>query len=377
MLGEQRHLFDVDDEVAYFNSASMAPGLRASREAGSAALERRSRPWTFHPDAWFTDSERLRSTVAQVMNVSAEGVALVPSASYGLAVAARNLPLRPDQRVVVLDREFPSSYYTWHRATLLSGASLHAVRPEPGQSWTDAVVAGIDERTAVVQVPNVHWTNGALIDLARVRARSAEVGAAMVIDASQSLGVIPLDVAALRPDVVVAVGYKWMLGAYGLGYLYLDERYRDGEALEQNWIARLGSEDFNGLVDYQDEYQPGVRRFDVGERSNFLLVPVAQAAAEQLLAWGVDQVAETLAALTADIVARVEKLGLTVAYADARGPHIMGVELPAGVGDTILAALQERGVYASMRASLLRVAPHLHVNATDVDRLVDAIASVV
>src|SRR6266511_4471445 len=136
-LGEQRHLFDVDDEVAYFNTAAVSPVLRAAREAGEAALLRRSRPWTYHAVDWFTDSERLRSTFAQVLNTTADGVAIVPSASYGLAIAARNLPLGRGQRVVVLDREFPSSYYTWHRATTLAGAELRVVGPKPGQSWTD------------------------------------------------------------------------------------------------------------------------------------------------------------------------------------------------------------------------------------------------
>ena len=110
----------------------------------------------------------------------------------------------------------------------------------------------------------MHWTDGSLIDLAAVSARAQDVGARLVIDGSQSIGAMPLDVGALQPDFVVTVGYKWLLGPFGLGYLYVAEQHRNGEPIEHNWIVRSGSEDFARLIDYRDTYQPGARRFDVG-----------------------------------------------------------------------------------------------------------------
>src|SRR5439155_6923127 len=95
--------------------------------------------------------------------------------------------------------------------------------------------------------------------------------------------------------------YKWLLGPFGVSYLYVAEEHRGGEPVEQNWIAREGSEDFARLVDYRDEYQPGARRFDVGQRTNFELVPMAIAALEQLRSWQVTRVAATLARTTRTI----------------------------------------------------------------------------
>src|SRR4030095_1851109 len=105
--------------------------------------------------------------------------------------------------------------------------------------------------------------------------RARETGAALVVDASQALGAIPLDLAAVRPDYLVSVGYKWLLGPFALGYLYVAEDRCDGVPLEENWISRLGSEDFGALPDYQDRYQPGARRFDVGQRTPFETTPAA------------------------------------------------------------------------------------------------------
>src|SRR5215470_6516986 len=97
-LSPQRPAFDVPDDVAYFNTAMLAPQLRAVRAAGAAALERRARPWTISGADWFGHSERLRWLFARIVGGDAEGVALIPATSYGFAVAARNLPLRAGER---------------------------------------------------------------------------------------------------------------------------------------------------------------------------------------------------------------------------------------------------------------------------------------
>jgi selenocysteine lyase/cysteine desulfurase len=234
LIPAQRDAFNVPEEIAYFNTASLAPQLRGVCEAGEAALESRGQPWLISASDWFTDVERLRSLFAQLIGASAEGVAIVPATSYGFAVAARNLPLQAGQRVLVLAEEYPSGIYTWRAASRRAGAELLTVDREPGSSWTDAVLAALDERVAIVSVPNVHWTDGALLDLAAIAERTHELGAALVIDGSQSVGAMPTDVGSIRPDFMVAVGYKWLLGPFSVGYLYAGERHREGEPLEEN-----------------------------------------------------------------------------------------------------------------------------------------------
>ena len=373
----ERADFDVPADVAYFNTANLAPQLRAVRAAGEAALERRARPWTISAADWFSDAERLRTLFGALVGADAEGVALVPATSYGFAVAARNLALGPGDRVVVLAEEYPSGIYAWRAAGKRTGAEIVTVVREAGQTWTDALLAVVDEHVAVVSVPNVHWTDGALVDLGAVAARTRDVGARLVIDGSQSIGAMPLDVGELRPDFVVSVGYKWLLGPFSVGYLYVAEEHRQGEPLEENWILRAGSEDFARLVDYRDEYQPGARRFDAGARTKFELTPMAIAALEQLLEWEIPHVAATLAAVTGDIARRARELELDPLPDDQRGPHMLGVRLPDDVRKRILPALAEAGCYAALRGSSLRIAPHLHTTGEDVERLLAALAGAV
>ena len=368
--------FDVPADLAYFNTANLAPLLRSVSEAGQQALRSRGQPWAISPQDWFTDVETLRGQLGRLLGDTAEGVALVPSTSYGFAAVAGNLRAEPGDRVLVLAEEYPSGVYTWRRFADRHDAEVVTVHRRGGRTWTEALLDALDERTAVVSTPQVHWTDGAWIDLPAIAARAHEVGAALVIDASQSLGAVPLDVGALRPDAVVSVGYKWLLGPFGRSYLWLAPQHRAGRPVEENWIVRAGSEDFTRLVEYRDRYQPGARRFDQGQRTLFELTPMAVAAVEQVLAWGVDAISAALGSVTDLIAQRLSPLGL---HPDPhpRGPHMLGVQLPVRGRDRVLPALAEARCFASIRGSSLRLAPHLHTTGEDIDRLVEALATAV
>jgi selenocysteine lyase/cysteine desulfurase len=375
-LDPLRDEFDVPPEVAYFNCANIAPLPHRVRAAGEAALERRARPWSIRPADWFEDVERLRGLFAQLVEADADGVAVVPATSYGLAVAARNLRLAPHHRILVLAEEYPSGIYTWRRLANEMGAEIVTVERETGQSWTDAILAVLDERVGLVSTPNVHWTDGALIDIEAVAARAHEVGARLAIDASQSCGVLPTSVKRLRPDFLVAVGYKWLLGPFSNSFLYVAPEHRDGEPLELNWISRAGSEDFARLVDYQDAYQPGARRFDVGQRSNFQLAPMSVAALESVLEWEPARIAATLARTNETIATGASELGLEPLPATERGPHMLGLRLPPEAsGSAVVGSMEAANCFAAMRGDSLRISPHLHTTPEEVERLLTALDS--
>jgi len=373
MLGLQRHLFELPDDVAYLNCAYLAPQLRSVTEAGLAAVRVKVAPWEIMPPDFFTGVEELRATFGSLLGADVEGIALVPSVSYGIGTAAGNIKVGPGQTVVLLAEDFPSDVYPWRAAARVHGGEIVTVARPADDDWTAAVLAAIDERTAVVAVPQCHWTDGTLVDLLAVGEAARGVGATLVVDATQSLGALPLDLAAVRPDFLVAAGYKWLLGPYGLGYLYVAPQHRDGVPLEHNWATRAGSDDFARLVDYVDEFAPGARRFDVGERSNFVLVPMALAALRQLLAWGVPEIGATIQSLTSLIAAGAGERGYAVAPAALRGPHLLGLRRPGGLPAGLGARLAAAGVHVSVRGDSIRVSPHVYNTVDDVNRLLSAL----
>jgi selenocysteine lyase/cysteine desulfurase len=376
MIANQRSVFAIPDEVAYFNCAYMGPMLDSVRRAGTAAIAQVGQPWQVLADDFFTPAERARALFARLINARPDDVALVPSASYGVSTAARNLRAGPGRIILHLDEEFPSNVYPWHALARRDGAEIRVVARPPDSDWTAAILETLDalgDRVAIAALPACHWTDGSVVDLERVSAALQRIGARLVLDLTQSLGVMPFDVTRVRVDFVASASYKWLLGPYGLGFLYAAPEHHGGEPLEYNWITREGAQDFARLVDYRDSYQPGARRFDMGERSSFVLVPMATAALEQILAWTPAAIAATLAGVTAALAARLTAIGLEVLPDRVRAPHILGVRFPAGTPAGLLETLRRQQIVASVRGRTLRVAPYLHTSATDVDRLVETL----
>ncbi len=285
MIPSQRALFDIPADVAYFNCAYMSPLPRASVAAGQAAVARKATPWAIRPADFFPEADRARALFARLINADAEGVALVPAASYGIATAAANLPLRPGQTVVLPADQFPSNVYPWRARAAEAGARIVTATPGPEGDLTAALLDAIDRSTAIVACAQCRWTDGALVDLVRVGAAARAQGAALVLDLTQSAGAAPFDATTVRPDVVTAACYKWLLGPYTTGFLWMAPHLRTGRPLEHHWLGRAGSEDFSGLTAYRDDFQPGARRFDMGEFPNFALLPMVAAGLGQLLDW--------------------------------------------------------------------------------------------
>ena len=246
------------------------------------------------------------------------------------------------------------------------------MRPDDGD-LNRAVLGAIDERTAVVALPHCHWADGALLDLERIAQRVREVGANLVLDVTQSAGVMPLDVQVIRPDYLVTACYKWMLALYSTAFLYVAPHRHDGTPIEYNWRARYDSQNFAALVNYQEAYLPGARRFDVGECANFHTMPALIAALEQILEWDAAAIADTLAARNAGIAERAAALGLESLDAAQRAGHFLGLRFPRGVPDDLLEALREARVYLSVRGDSLRITPHVYNDDADEDRLMHAL----
>ena len=372
-LASQRHRFAIPDEVHYLNCAYIAP---LSHEVSAAMVEGarlKEQPWNYRPADFFSVTEAFRERAGRLAAVSPENIAVVPSVSYGLAVAAANLSMERGQRIVTLGDQFPSNVYVWQEKAARCGGKVIAVQRPSQSCWSEAVLDAIDEDTAIVAVPHNHWADGRIVDLEAVGRKARSHGAALVLDLTQSLGAMPLDFDAVRPDFAVSACYKWLMGPYGIGMLYVDPVHHDGVPIEHNWINRAGSEDFTRLVDYRSDFQPGARRFDMGEKSNAPLLMGAGAGIEFLLEFGVAEIAKELGDRTEALAREAQALGLTSAPIGTRAPHFLGLGFPGGVPDGLTDKLAERQVHVSMRGASLRITPHLYNADADTDALVSTL----
>ena len=187
--------FVLPSDVLYLDAASQGPRLACVQAAARTALELGAAPWRVHAADWEAQVERVRTLAAKLFDDDPDGVAFVPSAGYGLSIAAQNLPLGAGDSVLVLADAFPSNLLPWQQRCLDAGARLHAVHR--GDDATAAALDALatDARIRIVAPEQVHWHDGSLLDLDAIAAAPHARGATLVPDLRQSLRAWPTAVA--------------------------------------------------------------------------------------------------------------------------------------------------------------------------------------
>jgi selenocysteine lyase/cysteine desulfurase len=194
MIPNQRHLFDIPSHITYLNIAWYSPLLKQVYEAGQRGLDRKYHPWEIKPPDLIEEAETLRGLFASLIGASANEIAIIPSTAYGVATAAANLPLGTGRKIIVLQYQFPSNAYSWRVLAEDRAANLVTIARPDDWDWTSAVLEEINDETDIVSVPPVHWMDGSCLDLVRIGKRCREKGAAFVVNVTQAVGAMPLDI---------------------------------------------------------------------------------------------------------------------------------------------------------------------------------------
>lgn len=371
--------FLIPADISYINCAYMSPLSRETINAGKMAVELKAHPYQISADDFFKTTESIRYEFAKLINGSSEQVAIVPSVSYGFASIASNIPLEKGDEIIVIEEQFPSNIYIWNRLALNTGAEITIIKiPETntdrGKGLNEKIVSSITRKTKVVALGTLHWSDGTLFDLESIRKVTLENDALMVLDGTQSIGALPFDVEELKPDAIVVAGYKWLMCPYSTGFVWYGDYFKEGLPIEESWINRKGSSDFAGLVNYQDEYDKGARRFDMGEKSNFILNPMVEAALKQVNSWGPENIQEYCDTISKDAIIELQERGYWVEDRELRGSHLFGIRFPNGTDlERIKQKCEQNKVFVSIRGSAIRVAPHVYNDVSDFEKLLDAL----
>jgi selenocysteine lyase/cysteine desulfurase len=372
-MGQRRNLFSIPENVHYFNVAGISPLLNSVVHAGERGVRLKASPWLIGDDHFFNNLETARELFAQLIQASKDDIAIVPSATYGAETACKNLMLQPGDEVVVQAEEFPALVLPLSRLCEKSQSRLVTVPRPHDFDWKAAVLKAMAARTKVLAVSPCHWTDGTILDLEVVTKRARELGAVVIIDGCQWLGARPFDVRTTRPDYLLAPTYKWLMGPYTFGFLYVAPHLQSGEPLEEYWASRHGANDFARLTDYESKYQLGARRFDMSERSQFVNLPMAVQALEQVLAWGPENVSKELNVITDTIASGAIKKGYFVAPEEYRSPHFIGIKRPSGFSEDFKNQLVAKNIHVGYRGEWMRISPHLHITERDIDELLKAL----
>jgi len=377
MLPSQRASFDIPRDICYLNAASYSPLPIRTLEAGRAAVGRKGRPWTVEASFLNTQYERARTAAARLIQAEPSDIALIPSISYGVATAAKLFTPGRGTRVLVLENDHSSPVLEWHARAEAQGFSVETIKQPDDADWTSAVLESIERSGAppvsLASISSVHWSDGGLIDVDKVGAALRQRDAAFLIDATQSAGVLALDVGRLDPDFVIFPTYKWLVGPYGRAFLYVARRHQNGIPLEQTAGGRRNVRAENAVYFTDLDYVSDARRFDMGERDFFISLEMASIGMEMMADWGADTIRKRLAMLTERIATAVRDIGIRVPETHLRSPHILSLAFTGGMPAKLVEGLASEGVYVAPRLGRMRVSPHVYNDEADADRFVEVL----
>jgi selenocysteine lyase/cysteine desulfurase len=380
-MESQRHLFELPDAIHYLNGAYMSPLMKSVQEAGVAGTKIKLSPWAFTVDDFFMPAEALKQKFGRLVNAPASQVAVIPSASYGLKSAIHNIPVNTGDHAIVVANEFPSDYFTiqqWCRQNKKELKIINApdVTVGRGAAWNDSILNAITTQTAAVVLSSVHWADGTIFNLQQIGERCNAVNALFIVDGTQSAGALPIDVTAFKIDALVCAGYKWLMGPYSIGLAFYNENFKNGIPIEDSWMNKSNAHDFASLSNYSEEYKPGANRYNMGEFSNPILMPMLDKALDQVMEWGADNIQRYCGRLIQPLLQYLQENKYWMEEPAYRTNHLFGFLLPGTVDkNLLLQELQKKKVFVSVRGQGIRVSPHIYNNEKDIEALVQVLKS--
>lgn len=379
MLESQRSKFALPREIAYLDAAYMSPIPLTAIAAGAAGSAVKATPWKMTIGSYYDEVEQMRALAAATIGAGADDVAVIAATSYGMAVAAANVPVRAHSAILMMANEHPSHRYVWYELAERNDARITIVgKPENGD-WTAAIVTAIhnsEAPVAVVAGTLLHWFEGTSLDIERIGEACRDVGASLVLDGTQWVGALPFDVRTVQPDFLAFATYKFLLGPYRLAFLYASPRWQgEGRPIEHHAWNRLGGDKSNFYEADVPQFLPGARRFDMGQRSDFAVLPVAIQSLQLIAELGLLNIFERLKFLNDFIWAEAQRSGLVQSEAAFRAPHISILDLGGRLPSTIGATLKSENIHVTVRGSKVRISPHIYNDEDDIRRLFDVLSA--
>lgn len=370
-----RDRMPVTERWAYFDHAAVAPIPGPTRDAMIDWAETIAREGSTPYPQWIEMTDRLRLDAARLVGADRDEIALVTNTTAGINIVAEGFPWQPGDNVVTRSDEFPSNLYPWMQQADRGVEVRRLPVPPSGRIEIDQILDACDDRTRIVTVSWVAYSNGWRHDLDRLVEAVHERGILLFIDAIQGLGVFPLDVRKTPIDFLSADGHKWLLGPEGAGIFYIRKELIDRlRATSVGWHSVVDALKFHEI---DLTLTPDASRFEGGTQNTVGQIGLG-VSLHMLMEVGAEKCARRLIELTDIACERLAGCGAEILSDRSDEKHKSGIvtfTLPGRDPVEIRHQCFEQGVLISCRAGRLRISPHIYNNEEDIDRLVDALGS--
>lgn len=367
-----RGAFALAPGLIYVNHAAVGVLPVATRDALHAMIDDHAAGGVIGTAPREASLSAYRSRIAQLIGGSGDEIALLRNTGDGATVIAQGLDLGPGDEIVTGANEFGANAYPW-LALRERGVAVTLIGAPRERMTPDVLRRTMTSRTRVVAVSWVTFDDGYRHDLAALAEVAHAHGALFVVDAIQALGAFPLDVHATGVDAVYAGGAKWLMSLQGVSVLWLRASLLDRVALRlPGWRSVADMWDF---LDYSQGPAPDASRYE-GGTPNILGALSLATSIDVLAGAGMERIAAHVLALTGRLVDGLLARGYTVVSDRSSAEVASGIVLFRRDDVDAVALgrrLGEAKICVTYRPTGIRIAPHGHNTASDIDAILDAL----
>jgi len=375
MIDYKKEFSSFDGKV-WLNAASEGPLPIVAQKALAEAVEWKSKPYLLTNAKFASTVVELKDSIGKLINVPSHDVILANSASYGLHILANGIRWQAGDEVLLMQNDFPTDILPW-LALEKRGVKVRQIKPKDRIITPDELSANITARTKVFCITHVHTFSGYVLEVEKFDEICRNKGVRLVVNLSQSLATMPVDVSKYPVDAVVCAGYKWLCGPYGSGFCWIRPDWRDELDYNQAyWISSLSSEELRSEDVLKFREMKGARKYDIFGTANFFNFVPFKAAIDLWLEIGLDNARKYHDELIDYFLGRLNPAGyLLISPKQGKSRSSLVVishknpERNPGIHQRLL----EQGVYTALWKGNIRVAAHVYNTKDDIEKLLAAL----
>jgi selenocysteine lyase/cysteine desulfurase len=301
-------------------------------------------------------------------------IALIHHTAEGMNFISHGLSLDPRDELLLLENEYPSNVYPWEHWSE-KGVGLRRVpMSDNPAAFLAGFQASLGPRVRAASMSAVHWCTGMPFPLEAMGKLLAEQGAGFIVDGSQGVGMIDLDVKAAGIRYMAFSGWKWLLGPLGLGALYIDRDHLESlRPIFKGTDSVPGDQEY---LPYKHGWKPSADRFTIstGSMTDWVYFDASLAYLDAL---GFAQVRERIRSLSRRLADGLRTAGYGI-HGDAYPDAPSGIVSAIRPGQDAIAAartLKDKGIIAAARLGRIRLAPHVYISERQIDTVVEVLAN--
>jgi len=361
-------------DTIYLNNASIGPIPERTRRALDEFTAKRTAPHLLPDRELFGGLAAARLGVAQLINADPSEIALATNTGFGLHLAARALPLKAGDTVLLSDKEFPANAYPWFLLRE-QGIKVEMARCR-SEGWRDEehlLERLRDPSIRVLAVSFVQFSNGYRADLKKLGAACRANGTFLVVDGIQGIGNSVLDVRDTPIDILSCGGQKWLLSPWGSGFVYVrKELIKQLEPTITGWMAFEGTDDFSRLTEYNPTFRSDARRFEMITLPYQDFVGMTTSLG-LLLEIGVRDIAEVTRAVHEPVVKWAQENDVRIASPlDERHRSAILCVAPPKPAEAYH-GMKRAHVVCSLREGAIRLSPHCYNTMEEMEKVIEVL----